>query len=164
MEDSAGQPDRSASPQSLLCSLLCKTAREAVSIADAMRALEPGRVTVRPAPRRSAQAGWLVEIATPALDATVGALAERQAVIAAAAERWPGAWFLGWQLRPGGEPTTSTAGASALPASPPRPTPEQPPAGRADGRLHGSRRRWPHSSQRDLVVASMLRRPETPVG
>jgi len=120
----------------LVCGLHCVTTREAVVVAEELRARPGVRVGICPSPlRTTCSTGWLVQLTMGPLALSAEGIARAQAEVEAAVERWPSAWFLGWRI------------------AAERPAP----------RCAASRRR-PRSStgrgQREAVLASLICRPQ----
>jgi hypothetical protein len=132
MEGSAA----SASEQLTLTGTLhCSCAREAVAVADELRARSGARVAVEPSTTGSScSSGWLVRLETSPPQLGAEELSRRECQIADVLEGWDRTCFLGWQLRPRQRRARAT------------------PAHGGDGR----RRR----SQRETVLASLACRPE----
>ncbi|HMD55854.1 MAG TPA: hypothetical protein VKG82_00100 [Solirubrobacteraceae bacterium] len=171
----------------LTCALHCATAREAVSVAGELRELPGVRVSVQSSPlKRSSAAGWLLQLTTEPLALSATEIAQRQSAIDETVEQRAGTWFLGWRVHSAPEQRAVRRVETSLhPALATIRSSQQAPAHEAAGRSSAARARrgdtahavataasHPHErtsgastatpacpSQRETVIASLLRRP-----
>jgi hypothetical protein len=125
----------------LTCTLRCASAREAMSIAGELRELPGVRIGVHPGPRaRGCCDGWLVQLTTPSLPHSAEAPERCRTTIEAAVGRRTATALLGWR------PRNEREGARAA-------------ATRAHPRRTLDVGATAHTSERETVIASLLRRP-----
>ena len=121
----------------LRCALHCARAREAAGLASELRRVPDALVAINPSSSAAGTpAGWVVLVTVKRAQLGAREILLCQQSIDEAAERWPAACVLGWRLLAGEEAHRGRGAA----------TPTRAGAG---------------YSQRDAVVASLLRHPET---
>lgn len=123
----------------LSLSLQAPDLREAVNLAAELRTLGADVVQVCPSqPRLPGRWEWIVTLTTPPVPLTLAVLQLWEREMLAVEDRWPGCHFLGWR-------TSQVHGTTIAPV---QMVPDRDDPG-ASGPV----------SQRELVLASMLRRP-----
>lgn len=130
----------------LRCSFQLPTLRRAAALAVELRPMGVGAPRLQAVPPWDRH-DWIVTLTTPEIPLTVGLLSAWEEQMVAIEQAWPGCRFLGWRtLR--------------------RPHPSGAEAARGRSRGEQPSHSEPHeppraaSSQRQLVIASLLRSPE----
>jgi hypothetical protein len=123
----------------LSLSFQAPSVRQAVDIAAGLRTNPAHVVHVRsPRPRVAGRHDWIVTLTTPALPLTMAVIQTWESEMLAVERRWPGCRFLGWRI-------------------PQEPCPS---IGCSERELdRDDADAAPRRSQRELVLASLLRRP-----
>jgi hypothetical protein len=141
LPSSAAEPDRVR----LRATFEASSLRRAAAVAAELKRIVGEQAQIHPvAPLRASfptvtdSGTWTVELTMPAMQLSSAAIHLWERKLLALEYRWPGSRFLGW--------TTS-----AMPAISERRPAAVPQRSSANG--------WPARSQRDLVAASLLRRP-----
>jgi hypothetical protein len=123
----------------LSLSFQASSLREAASLAAELRTIGADAVRVHPSrPRLPGQRDWTVTLTTPPVPLTVAVVQLWEGEMLAVEHRWPGCHFLGWRTC-----QAPDASIGSLEREP-------------DHDDAGARQRL---SQRELVLASLLRRP-----